>query len=48
MSAKVIVILMMITLVVLFFVSKKFRENEIESEKKEAEDFEALQKKSLE
>ena len=41
-----IVILMMITLVVLFIVSRKFRKNEIESEKKEAAEFEALQAES--
>lgn len=43
MPAKMIVILMMVVLVVLFIVSRKFRERELEIEKKEAEEFEALQ-----
>ncbi len=43
MPAKFIVILMVIVLIVLFIMSKKFRAKEIENEKKEALDFEALQ-----
>lgn len=47
MPAQAIVILMFITLAILFIVSKKFRKNEIEREKLEAKEFEALQKKNL-
>lgn len=42
MPAKAIIILMIITLIVLFILSKKFRKNEIEQEKLEIEEFEAL------
>jgi CHASE3 domain sensor protein len=45
MPAKMIVILMMVTLVILFISFKKIRKSEVAREKLEVEEFEALQKK---